>query len=112
MHLADIHWRAPLCPHFPRYHCRSSSGKTKAPYGAPYGFYAPYNNAGTVKIDSKTTDAESFVNGSYAGTVKNNKTMHLSQGNYTIEIRHAGETTFSESVYVTAGKTLHITPAV
>jgi hypothetical protein len=37
--------------------------------------------------------------------------MHLRQGNYDIEIRHAGETTFSESVFVTAGKTLHITPA-
>ena len=84
------------------------------PYGGPgyYGFYAPYNNAGTVKINSKTTDAEVFVNGSYAGTVKDNKTMHLRQGKYNIEIRHAGETTFSESVYVTAGKTLHITPSV
>ena len=82
------------------------------PYGAPYGFSAPYNNAGTVKIDSKTTDAEVFVNGSYAGTVKDNKTMHLSQGNYNIEIRHAGQTTFSEGVYVTAGKTLHISPSV
>jgi hypothetical protein len=82
------------------------------PYWGPYGFYAPYNNTGTVKIDGKTTDAEVFVNGSYAGTVKNNKTMHLSQGSYSIEIRHAGETTFSQSVYVTAGKTLHITPAV
>ena len=81
------------------------------PYGRP-GYYAPYSNAGTLKIDSKAKDAEVFVNGSYAGTVKDNKTMHLRQGNYTIEIRHAGETTFSESVYVTAGKTLHINPAV
>jgi hypothetical protein len=78
----------------------------------PYGLYALYNNAGTIKIDSQTTDAEVFVNGSYAGTVKDNKTMHLSQGNYNIEIRHAGQTTFSDSGYVTAGKTLHITPAV
>jgi hypothetical protein len=38
--------------------------------------------------------------------------MHLRQGNYTIEVRRGGETTFSESVYVTAGKTLHINPAV
>jgi len=84
------------------------------PYWGPgyYGYYAPLNNAGTVKIESKTTDAEVFINGSYAGTVKNNKTMHLTQGKYTIEIRHAGETTFSESVFVTAGKTLHITPSV
>jgi hypothetical protein len=82
-------------------------------YGpGPYGFYAPHSDAGTVKIDSKANDAGVFVNGSYAGTVKNNKTMHLSQGNYTIEIRNAGATMFSENVYVTAGKTLHINPAV
>jgi len=84
------------------------------PYWGP-GYYAPYvaySNAGTVKIDSKVKDAEVFVNGAYAGTIKDNKTMHLRQGNYTIEVRHAGETTFSENVYVTAGKTLHINPAV
>jgi len=77
-----------------------------------YGGYAPYYSAGTVKIESKAKLAEVFINGSYAGLVKDNKTMHLRQGNYTIEIRNAGETTFSENVYVTAGKTLHITPAV
>jgi hypothetical protein len=87
------------------------------PYWGPgyygyYGFPGPYENAGTVKIDSKANDAEVFINGSYAGTVKDNKTMHLRQGNYRIEVRRAGETTFSESVYVTAGKTLHINPAV
>jgi PEGA domain len=85
-----------------------------------YGFYGPayygpgiyaYSNTGTLKIDSKAKDAEVFVNGAYAGTVKDNRTMHLRQGSYNIEIRHAGETTFSESVYVTAGKTLHINPA-
>jgi hypothetical protein len=81
------------------------------PYWGP-GYYAPYSNAGTVKIDSKVKDAEVFINGSYAGTIKDNKTMHLRQGNYTIEVRHGGEITFSESVYVTAGKTLHISPAV
>ena len=75
-------------------------------------YYAPYSNSGTVKIDSKAKDAEVFVNGSYAGLVKDNHTMHLRQGNYTIEVRRAGETTFSENVYVTAGKTLHIAPAV
>jgi hypothetical protein len=84
------------------------------PYWGP-GYYAPYaaySNAGTVKIDSKAKDAEVFINGAYAGTIKDNKTMHLRQGNYTIEVRRAGETAFSENVYVTAGKTLHISPAV
>ena len=79
------------------------------PY-APYGYYAPYSNTGTLKIDSKARDSEVFVNGSYAGLVKDNETMHLRPANYNIEVRHLGETTFSENVYVTAGKTLHIAP--
>jgi hypothetical protein len=78
----------------------------------PYGYYAPFANAGTVKIDSKAKEAEVFVNGAYAGLVKDNKTMHFRQGSYTIEIRVAGGPTFSENVFVTAGKTIHIAPAV
>jgi hypothetical protein len=81
-------------------------------YGGYYPVYAPYSNTGTVKIDSKDKNAEVFVNGSYAGTVKDNTSMHLRQGNYNIEVRSAGVTAFSESVYVTAGKTLHISPAL
>lgn len=82
------------------------------PYWGPgYGFYAPYNNTGTLKIDSKAKEDEVFVNGSYAGLVKDNKTMHLRPGNYSIEIRNGAGTTFAESVYVTAGKTLHIAPS-
>jgi len=38
--------------------------------------------------------------------------MHFHQGNYKIEIRKGGQTTFSENVYVTTGKTMHITPAL
>ena len=53
------------------------------PHAGPYGVYPPCSDAGTAKIGSKTTDAEVFVNGSYAGTVKDNKTMHVSQGTTT-----------------------------
>jgi hypothetical protein len=87
-------------------------------YGGPvwgpgyyYGPYAPYYSTGTVKIDSKVKTAQVFVNGSYAGLVKDNHTMHLRPGNYSIEIRDGAVTTFSENLYVTAGKTLHIAPA-
>lgn len=82
-----------------------------APYWGP-GYYAAYDNSGAVKIDSKDKTAEVFVNGSYAGTVKDNKMMRFRQGNYTIEIRQAGQTLFSQNVYVTAGKTLHIAPSL
>jgi hypothetical protein len=75
-----------------------------APYGwygygsyGPYGMYGPYGvapNAGTVKLDTNLKDAEVFINGSYAGTAGQLKTMYLRSGNYTIEIRAPGTHAF------------------
>jgi hypothetical protein len=86
------------------------------PYWGP-GYYAPYGvayaNTGEVKIDTKAKEAEVFVNGSFAGTVKDVHSMHLRPGNYTIEVRYPGAAPgFSERVYVVAGKTLHLHPAL
>src|SRR4030095_12734491 len=59
-------------------------------YGPSYGMY-PYGpyfgtpNAGQVKVDTKVKDAEVFINGSYAGMVKDLKTMTMGPGNYNIE---------------------------
>jgi hypothetical protein len=85
-------------------------GSYWGPYWGPaYGYsYAP--NSGQVKLDTKVKDAEVFLNGSYAGTTAENKSMHLRPGNYSIEIREAGQKRYAESVYVVAGKTLHLRP--
>ncbi|HVY94203.1 MAG TPA: PEGA domain-containing protein [Bryobacteraceae bacterium] len=82
-------------------------------YGYYGGFYVPYDNRGAVKIDNNKhiEGASVYVNGAYAGLVKDNKTMHFRQGNYRIEIRDGNQTLFSDKVYVTAGKTIHINPA-
>ncbi|HEY1754124.1 MAG TPA: PEGA domain-containing protein [Bryobacteraceae bacterium] len=78
-------------------------------YWGPGPYYG-YPNSGEVKLDTKVKDAQVFINGSYAGTTKENKTMHLRPGNYNIEIREGGQTPFSEQVYVAAGKTIHLQP--
>ena len=78
-------------------------------YWGPGPYYA-YPNAGEVKLDTKVKDAQVFINSSYAGTTKENKTMHLRQGSYNIEIREGGKTPFAEQVYVAAGKTIHLKP--
>jgi hypothetical protein len=79
------------------------------PYWGPYG-YSYYPNAGEVKLDTKVKDAQVFINGAYAGTTHDNKTMHLRAGSYNIEIREHGQTPFAEKVYVAAGKTIHLQP--
>jgi PEGA domain-containing protein len=81
------------------------------PYWGPaYGGYYAYPNSGEVKLDTKVKDAQVFIDGSYAGTTHQNKSMHLRPGNYNIEIREAGKTQYAERVYVVAGKTLHLHP--
>jgi len=80
-------------------------------WGAPYGgYYYGHPNAGEVKLDTKVKDAQVFINGAYAGTTKQNKSMYLRPGSYNIEIREAGRSPFAQRVYVVAGKTLHLHP--
>lgn len=79
-------------------------------WGPAYGPYYAFPNSGEVKLDTKVKDAQVFIDGSYAGLTKDNKTMHLRPGNYNIEIREAGETRFMEQVFVAAGKTVHLQP--
>ena len=80
-------------------------------YGpAYYGTYYANPDSGEVKLDTKVKDADVFINGSYAGTTKQNKSMYLRPGSYNIEIRELGRTAYAERVYVVAGKTLHLHP--
>ena len=84
-----------------------------SPYWAGYwgpGPYYAFPNSGEVKLDTKVKDAQVFINGAYAGTTKENKTMHLRPGSYNIEVREAGQIRLSEQVYVAAGKTIHLNP--
>lgn len=85
-------------------------GSYWGPYWAPaYGYYY-YPNAGEVKLDTKVKDAQVFINGAYAGTTSENKSMHLRPGNYKLEIKEAGQTRYAENVYVVAGKTMKLHP--
>ena len=81
-------------------------------WGPAYGYYWTNPNAGQVKLDTKVNDAGVFINGSYAGTTHQNKSMYLRPGSYTIEIREAGQTRYAEKIYVIAGKTLHLQPVL
>jgi hypothetical protein len=75
-----------------------------------YGGYYASPIAGQVKLDTKVKDAGVFINGAYAGTTHQNKSMYLRAGTYTIEIKEAGHTRYAEKIYVVAGKTLHLQP--
>jgi len=87
------------------------------PFWGPYwgGYWGPayaYPNSGEVKLDMKDKDAQVFINGAFAGTVHQNKSMHLRPGTYNIEIREGGAVQYAERVYVVAGKTLKLHSAM
>jgi hypothetical protein len=63
-----------------------------------------------LKFDTSVKDAEVYIDGAYAGTVRKLKTMYLRPGSYDIEVRAPGRTQFDKKVYVAAGKTLHLNP--
>jgi len=67
---------------------------------------------GEVKIDTKVKDAEVFVNGAFAGSTRDSKTVRLAPGTYDIEVRQGGQDALKERVFVSAGKTLHLHPAI
>jgi hypothetical protein len=80
----------------------------------PYGYgYAPAPNVGKVKIETKNKDAAVFVDGGYAGTVRQLKTFPLRAGNHDIELRGPdGHAFFQERVAVIGGKTAKLTPGL
>ncbi len=83
-----------------------------SPYWGPYGYpaYTIAPNAGQVKLDTKLKTAEVLINGRYAGTVHELKTMTLRSGDYSIELRAPGHVPFHEDIHVVAGKTIKLHP--
>jgi PEGA domain len=83
------------------------------PFWGPYP-YTPYvyshSDAGKVKLETKAKDAAVYIDGSYAGTVRDLKTISLRSGSYTIEIRAPGGRHYEEKIYVIPGKTIHLRP--
>jgi hypothetical protein len=84
------------------------------PFYARYA-YRPYAvfrspNSGAVKLDTKVKDAQVFINGAYAGTAGKLKKISLRPGSYNIELRAQGMPTYSERIYVVAGKTVRVNP--
>ena len=91
------------------------------PAFGPWGYgYEPYYyganpvvthpNAGLVKLDTKVKGAQVFVNGAYAGTARDLKSMWMRPGSYNLEVRSPGAARFAEKIYVVDGKTLHVRP--
>jgi len=83
-------------------------------YWGPDGYYygGPAQKTGSIKFDNKAAkDAMVYVDGGYAGKVKDLKTFHVKTGEHDIELRDpSGHTFYQEHVNVLPGKTLTLNP--
>jgi hypothetical protein len=81
-------------------------------YGALYPgyYYAPGHPTGNVKIETHMKDTRVYIDGGYAGTVKERNKFSLKPGTHQLELRAADGQTFSEQIYVVKGQTLKVKP--
>jgi hypothetical protein len=99
----------------PRYWTPWSFGIGWDPYwwgwypGTGIGYYSTAHS-GEIKLQTDQKTAAVYINGGYAGTVKELKKFHLRPGAYDLEIRTSDGRVFQDHFYVLAGKTLKITP--
>lgn len=77
--------------------------------GGGFPVYTEPDN-GQVKFDTEVKDAQVYIDGAYAGTVGELKSLRLHQGAYNLELRAPGHTPYAERIYVVNGKTLKVRP--
>jgi len=78
--------------------------------------YSPYYNSGfawgpnmgEVKLHASLKNAEVFLDGAYAGSVSERKSMWLDPGAYNIEVRAPGRPAYVKRIYVLSGKSLRL----
>ena len=79
------------------------------PYWSNYpGYSYSVDTTGTVKIHDSVKTDQVFLNGAFAGSSHDMKTMKLNPGNYRLEIRRDGREVLNSVVYVLTGKTVKI----
>lgn len=99
------------------------------PYYSPFwGYYTPFYypmfspgfvngfargpGMGEVKLRAEPPRAEVYLDGAYAGTADDLKTMWLEPGKYNLEVKADGRTAFNRNIYVLSGKSLKIDAAL
>jgi len=79
-------------------------------YWGPPAYYYSAPRSGHVKIDTHRKNAQVYINGAYAGTIRERSKFTLKPGTYELEIRPSNGETFTTQVYVTRGNTVIVRP--
>lgn len=85
------------------------------PFWAPFPWYAPaYYSVGAarpmgeVRLTGPDKLAEVYIDGGYAGLLKDLKQLHLDPGAYTVEIHADGKIPQQRRLYVISNKTVKV----
>lgn len=91
-------------------------------YGPYWGYPGPYSrtvyrapshaHSGQLKIDTAEKKSSVYIDGAYAGTVKEVDSAWLPEGKHAVEVRSANGQVFDQDVQLIAGKTLHLKPVM
>lgn len=81
-------------------------------WGHPYYYALPVRsaNSGQLKVDTNAKEASVYINGAYAGTVREMKTIRLRSGSYDIEVRNTNGGVFDQKVFVPVDKKVVVEP--
>lgn len=83
-------------------------------YPAARVYVSPPTHAhqGQIKVDTKEKDDPVFLDGAYAGTVKDVNSEWLPEGVHNLEIHLVNGQKVDERVFVPAGKSVHVNPSL
>ena len=98
----------PYCGYYPGAWCDPFLYPYAGPFYPGFYSYAVHPGMGQVKLQTPYKTAEVYLNGAYAGTVKELKTIWLDPGVYELEIRPAKVEPFQKRIYVLSGKTIKL----
>ena len=65
---------------------------------------------GEVKLETEAKAASVYIDGAYAGPVKDRRNMWLRPGTYEIRLRDGDKRVYAQRIYVLSGKTLRVRP--
>ena len=72
--------------------------------------FARGEGMGEVKLDTDAKTASVYIDGAYAGPVKDRRNMWLRPGTYDLQVREGDKKLFEQRIYVLSGKTLRVRP--
>jgi hypothetical protein len=72
--------------------------------------FGPGEGMGEVKLETEVKTASVYIDGGYAGAVKDRRSMWLRPGTYELRVRDGGKKTYAQRIYVLSGKTLRVRP--